>query len=247
MSGGVCERSNGRAHTDSGVGALNLAEGELAPSLPLRWRWLLASLVSIGLHAALIVWLLAINWQQPAGTDHILEVQLVQQQTPPPPVEPEPPDVEPPIPVEPDEPESPVEPTEVPAPQPDRAPAPAQPTVVLSPTPVPPTVTSTDILAQLDKYNWDEDRPLITLETEPAEPLALGHINQQDLLEMLDKPLPRLPFADPDTPFVFYSTGFKGEIEKLIDKITRRSSHTTRWGTKVECVYTLIGVFCGFG
>lgn len=225
-----------------------------ASAYPARWRWLQAGGFALAVHAMAWWLLLVVPWQT---TEPRAETTVNVVLVPVTPAEPVPLPAHEPLPIEsqPDQ-QKPVEPRPLEA-------APVSPATVaavapLAPVdeqveqetalaPAPPTVSSARLLAHISKYRLHDEKLLEDLPEEPPEPLSLGHINRQDLLAMLDKPLPNLPFADPDTPFVFYSTGFQGEVEKFFDKITKRTSHTTKWGTKIECAYTLIFVVCGYG
>jgi len=68
-----------------------------------------------------------------------------------------------------------------------------------------------------------------------------------DLLEMLDQPLPDLPFAyTPDLVYFAYEPGVKGDLQRFWDVITPEFGWRTRYGTEFKCVLVLVIVGCGW-
>lgn len=70
---------------------------------------------------------------------------------------------------------------------------------------------------------------------------------RMSMYEMLDKPLPELPFAfEPGLIQFSYEPGFRGEMQRFWDVITPEFGFKTKNGTKVECVLLLVIVGCGW-
>jgi len=68
-----------------------------------------------------------------------------------------------------------------------------------------------------------------------------------DLLEMLDQPVPDLPFAyTPDLVYFAYDPGVKGDLQRFWDVITPEFGWRTRYGTEFKCVLVLVIVGCGW-
>ncbi len=66
-----------------------------------------------------------------------------------------------------------------------------------------------------------------------------------DLLEMLDRPLPDMPFAyTPGLVYFAYDPGLKGDLQRFWDIITPEFGWRTRYGTEVKCGLILIIVGC---
>lgn len=68
-----------------------------------------------------------------------------------------------------------------------------------------------------------------------------------DLLNMLDSPMPDLPFAyTPDLVRFAYDPGVKGDLQRFWDVITPEFGWRTKYGTEVRCKYVLVIVACGW-
>jgi len=66
-----------------------------------------------------------------------------------------------------------------------------------------------------------------------------------DLLEMLDKPLPDLPFEyTPGLVYFAYDPGLKGDLQRFWDVITPEFGWRTKYGTEVKCALVLVIVGC---
>jgi hypothetical protein len=66
-----------------------------------------------------------------------------------------------------------------------------------------------------------------------------------DLFEMLDKPLPDLPFSyTPGLVYFAYDPGMKGDLQRFWDVITPEFGWRTKYGTEVKCALVLIIVGC---
>lgn len=68
-----------------------------------------------------------------------------------------------------------------------------------------------------------------------------------DMLTMLDRPLPDLPFEYTSGLVRFaYDPGVRGDMQRFWDKITPEFGWTTRYGTEVRCVWVLAVMACGW-
>jgi hypothetical protein len=68
-----------------------------------------------------------------------------------------------------------------------------------------------------------------------------------DLIEMLDRPLPDLPFAyTPDLVYFAYDPGVKGDLQRFWDVITPEFGWRTKYGTEVKCGLILIIIGCAW-
>ena len=68
-----------------------------------------------------------------------------------------------------------------------------------------------------------------------------------DLLEMLDQPLPDVPFAyTPGLVYFAYDPGVKGDLQRFWDVITPEFGWRTRYGTEVRCALILVIVGCAW-
>jgi hypothetical protein len=68
-----------------------------------------------------------------------------------------------------------------------------------------------------------------------------------DLLEMLDQPVPDLPFAyTPGLVRFAYDPGIKGDLQRFWDVITPEFGWRTRYGTEVKCALILVIVGCAW-
>jgi hypothetical protein len=62
-----------------------------------------------------------------------------------------------------------------------------------------------------------------------------------DLFEMLDKPLPDLPFSyTPGLVYFAYDPGLRGDLQRFWDVITPEFGWRTKYGTEVKCALILI-------
>lgn len=70
---------------------------------------------------------------------------------------------------------------------------------------------------------------------------------RQDMISMLDQPMPEVPFAyTPGLVRFAYDPGVKGNLQRFWDVITPEFGWRTKNGTKVECVWLLVIAACGW-
>jgi hypothetical protein len=70
---------------------------------------------------------------------------------------------------------------------------------------------------------------------------------RQDLISMLDEPLPELPFAyTPGLVHFAYEPGLKGDLQRFWDVITPEFGWRTDNGTEFRCVWVLVVMGCGW-
>jgi hypothetical protein len=68
-----------------------------------------------------------------------------------------------------------------------------------------------------------------------------------NLIEMLDQPLPDVPFAyTPNLVYFAYEPGIKGDLQRFWDVITPEFGWRTRYGTEVKCALILVIVGCAW-
>lgn len=68
-----------------------------------------------------------------------------------------------------------------------------------------------------------------------------------DLISMLDKPVPDVPFAyTPGLVYFAYEPGVKGDLQRFWDVITPEFGWRTKYGTEVRCVLVLVLIGCGW-
>lgn len=68
-----------------------------------------------------------------------------------------------------------------------------------------------------------------------------------NLREMLDQPLPDVPFAyTPGLVHFAYDPGAKGDLQRFWDVITPEFGWRTRYGTEVKCALILVIVGCAW-
>lgn len=101
------------------------------------------------------------------------------------------------------------------------------------------------LLRSLRKYNLDEDR---LYPVEPSKPRirVLGDPPPGDVMLALQDHLPELPFGSSGMELAFYSSGFRGDLERFGDAITQEFGFKTRYGTRVKCVAMVVLVVCGW-
>jgi len=64
---------------------------------------------------------------------------------------------------------------------------------------------------------------------------------RKDLIEMLDQPLPNLPFEyTPGLVYFAYDPGLRGDLQRFWDVITPEFGWRTKYGTEVKCALILI-------
>jgi len=70
---------------------------------------------------------------------------------------------------------------------------------------------------------------------------------RQDMIDMLDQPMPDVPFAyTPGLIYFAYDPGLKGDIQRFWDVITPEFGWRTKYGTEVRCKLILVIVGCGW-
>ena len=70
---------------------------------------------------------------------------------------------------------------------------------------------------------------------------------KQNMMTMLDLPLPDVPFAyTPDLVYFAYEPGVKGDLQRFWDVITPEFGWRTKYGTEVRCILVLVIVGCGW-
>ena len=70
---------------------------------------------------------------------------------------------------------------------------------------------------------------------------------RQDMIGMLDQPMPEVPFAyTPGVIHFAYDPGVKGDIQRFWDAITPEFGWRTKYGTEVRCKLLLVIVGCGW-
>ena len=70
---------------------------------------------------------------------------------------------------------------------------------------------------------------------------------RQNLISMLDEPLPELPFTyTPGLVHFAYEPGFKGDLQRFWDVITPEFGWRTDNGTEFRCVWVLVVMGCGW-
>ena len=70
---------------------------------------------------------------------------------------------------------------------------------------------------------------------------------RQNMMSMLDQPLPEVPFAyAPDLVYFAYEPGVKGDLQRFWDVITPEFGWRTKYGTEVKCVLVLVIIGCGW-
>ncbi len=107
-------------------------------------------------------------------------------------------------------------------------------------------VTFQQIIGQLDKYRIDGSRGGLPEPTVDPAPITFSGRPRQNMLTMLDKPMPELPFPDSPLELDFYPQGIRGDMARLGDALTQEFGFVTKYGTKVQCVYVLVVVSCGW-
>ena len=88
-------------------------------------------------------------------------------------------------------------------------------------------------------------RPLVI-----EDPAAQGEFRfpmRQDMLTMLDKPMPDLPFSyTPGLVRFAYAPGVRGDLQRFWDVITPEFGWRTDNGTEFRCILLLVVVGCGW-
>ena len=143
-------------------------------------------------------------------------------------------------------------PTPIPRPQPRPEPEPVTPPVVTE-TPAPvvsapaePAPPSPSITSRLSRYRLEGYTEVPEMEPPTAIPRELGSAPAAPTLAaVLDTTPPELPFADPDTPFVFFSTGLEGGVEKAFYKVTKEFGFKVA-SAEVKCAWIVVIVACGW-
>lgn len=85
-------------------------------------------------------------------------------------------------------------------------------------------------------------------ETNQTEAKEFHFPLRPNMISMLDKPMPELPFAYTEGLVYFaYEPGAKGDLQRFWDKITPEFGWRTNYGTEVKCVWVLVIAACGWG
>ena len=88
-------------------------------------------------------------------------------------------------------------------------------------------------------------KPLVQTNTEIQQ--EFHYPLKQNMLTMLDQPLPDMPFAyTPGLVYFAYEPGVKGDLQRFWDVITPEFGWRTRYGTEVRCILVLVLVGCGW-
>lgn len=88
-------------------------------------------------------------------------------------------------------------------------------------------------------------RPLVQQGSEFQSEFHFPH--RQDMIAMLDQPMPDVPFAyTPGLVYFAYEPGVKGDLQRFWDVITPEFGWRTKYGTEVRCVWVLVIVGCGW-
>ena len=88
-------------------------------------------------------------------------------------------------------------------------------------------------------------KPLVAYSSEPQK--AFHYPLRQDMIAMLDQPMPEVPFAyTPGLINFAYDPGVKGNLQRFWDVITPEFGWRTKNGTEFKCVWVLIIGACGW-
>jgi hypothetical protein len=88
-------------------------------------------------------------------------------------------------------------------------------------------------------------KPLVQNNTEIQQ--EFHYPLKQNMMTMLDQPLPDVPFAyTPDLVYFAFEPGVKGDLQRFWDVITPEFGWRTRYGTEVRCVLVLVLIGCGW-
>lgn len=88
-------------------------------------------------------------------------------------------------------------------------------------------------------------KPLVQNNTEIQQ--EFHYPLKQNMVTMLDQPLPDMPFAyTPDLVYFAYEPGVKGDLQRFWDVITPEFGWRTKYGTEVRCVLVLVLVGCAW-
>ena len=87
-----------------------------------------------------------------------------------------------------------------------------------------------------------------TLERYSSEPQRQFHYpDQQDMISMLNQPMPEVPFAYTAGLINFaYDPGVRGDLQRFWDVITPEFGWRTKNGTEFKCIWVLIIGGCGW-
>lgn len=88
-------------------------------------------------------------------------------------------------------------------------------------------------------------KPITLQSTEPQK--GFHYPARQNMMTMLDQPLPELPFAyTPDLVYFAYDPGVRGDLQRFWDVITPEFGWRTDNGTEFKCKWILIIAACGW-
>lgn len=208
----------------------------------------LALAVALGLHAIFLF--LPINRQvSDSGKtySHIeLQLKAPPSQEPAPPPEEESETIPPP-------PEPVTESIESIAVKPDKI-APAEPTVsplvqemepVLERVPLTSTILATQFITEESAVDRIFGRSLDKQDSKIKK--EFHYPIRQNMLSMLDQPMPELPFAyTPGLVRFSYDPGIKGDLQRFWDVITPEFGWRTKNGTEFKCIWILVIGGCGW-
>ncbi len=219
-------------------------------------RFAVALCIGLAVHALLLLIPLTADPDNPAGhtvtvtLDHTPPPRPVPQRRAPPdtplaalPAPPDPADI-PPVPDDTPPPvlaEAPV----APEPPPPARPMPVTPA---APSTARPALSATRLMAEPLLEDGPTPLELFGPSREaPAPTLAYTVPERRGLDEMLETPLPELPFTDPELIDFMYAGDITGEAHRLFDKATPVFGWTSKTGFKIRCRFVLIAIGCGWG
>lgn len=88
-------------------------------------------------------------------------------------------------------------------------------------------------------------KPIALQTTEPQK--EFHYPARQNMVTMLDQPMPDLPFAyTPDLIYFAYDPGVRGDLHRFWDVITPEFGWRTNNGTEFKCKWILIITACGW-
>lgn len=125
---------------------------------------------------------------------------------------------------------------------------PSEPPVPIQVAPLPessPRPSAAELLGSLRKYNLSND-PAETFVVSGSQIRVLGDPPPGDVMLALQDRMPDLPFGSSGLQLAFYSSGFRGDLERFGDAVTQEFGFRTRYGTQVKCVLMVVLLVCGW-